>query len=204
MLDKQLRIAASAFMGFQTDRIKFYTDIVMNGPAIDLDNTVLGYENTGADLTTLGLTFSVDGDLFDWLSLSFRGEVIHCYETESLKAYRREPLYRFSLGGIYRFGFGGVFNLSMVFVGSTEGSIGDPISALNPTIDVKTHRKQYLLGGFHYPIEFERFRLELGVSLFNPFGSKFFDTEHIFTADGTHFGGQQLGTRTMFTARLIY
>jgi hypothetical protein len=55
-----------------------------------------------------------------------------------------------------------------------------------------------------YHIQAGASRLELGLTLFNPFGGRFREKIGVTARDGSNYGGEFIGTRAMLTARFLY
>ena len=208
VLEKALRLGVDGFIGFSRDRISFFTDIRFEqtplGPRINTDESQVGYSNWGYDANTYGITFDAEGDPLDELSLFFRGEFRQrrLQKDDSLDEWVVQFLC--AGGGTLRLPFGLRFHLAGVFVRGRQDDVISPVSVLAPRIMGKVADRFYVLSSLNYTHRLGDSRLDLGLSLFNPFGAPFREEMGTAAPDGSNFGGELLGSRAMLTARFRY
>ena len=107
-------------------------------------------------------------------------------------------------GFVLRLPLGFTVSLAMVYSGPRQDDVSDPVSFLAPAIwsDMPDHL--YALGTVYCRLKLGPSRLDLGLSLFNPFGRRFREKFGVRAPDGSNYGGELLGTRAMLTARFQY
>jgi outer membrane cobalamin receptor len=203
-LDQALRVGADAFFNFNRDWISFKADFKFREfGQIDLDNTSIGYRNSDDDFNIVGVNFFVEGEPARALTLFFRGEYRYEWYVSSGEA-SKVPRYLGSAGGILRLPFGLTIHLAMVHVAAREDDVRDPLSSLEPAIWQELPSLTYLLAAFSYRLQAGPTRIDLGLSLFNPFGGHFREKAGLEGPDGANYGGELLGPRAMFMARMMY
>ena len=208
LLEKALRLGADAYFGMYRKWISFATDIKFREPPfqmqIDLANSNLGYSNTGEDRDILGFTFFVEGDPHRRLSLFLRGELRYHYRTRNKERVGKTAWSLASTGGTLRLPFGLTAHLALCYVSERTDDVRDPISIMEPTIWIKIPARLYLLGSLIYRVPLGSSRLDLGLTLFNPFGGRFREKAGIEAPYGSYYGGELIGTRALLTARFLY
>ena len=107
-------------------------------------------------------------------------------------------------GGTLRLPFGLRVHLAGVFVQSRVDDGINPQSVLAPRIQGEVPDRFYVLFAANYTHRLGESRLDLGLSVFNPFGAPFREEMGTLAPDGSGFGGELLGSRAMLTARLRY
>ena len=107
LLEKALRLGADAYFGMNRQWISFATDIKFrpNQMQIDLQDTNLGYSNTGEDRNILGFTFFIEGDPHQRLSLFLRGELRYHWRTRNNQRNLKTAWSLASTGGTLRLPF---------------------------------------------------------------------------------------------------
>jgi hypothetical protein len=206
--EKELRLGADVYFGMNREWIHFSTDIRFR-PAplnmqIDLDNTDLGYDNTGADRNIVGFTFFAEGEPHKRLSLFLRGELRYQWLIQDNQRHKKTAWYLAAAGGTLRLPFGLTVHLALCSVSDRTDDVRDPVSIMEPTIWKKVPATLYLLGALTYRMQVGPARLDLGLSLFNPFGGHFHEKAGVEAPDGSNYGGELIGTRAMLTARFVY
>jgi len=91
-----------------------------------------------------------------------------------------------------------------VYVDERHSGLRNPYTILGERLDLAVPARNYLLGGIGYRMELGRSRLDLGVSLFNAFNSRFREEPGVLKHDLSNYGGEILGRRIMFSARVRY
>jgi len=207
-LDKALRLGADVYFGMNRKWISFSTDIRFREPPfqmqIDLPNSNLGYSNTGEDRNILGFTFSVEGEPHRRLSLFLRGELRYHWRIRNNQRVRKTAWSLASTGGTLRLPFGLTAHLALCYVSERTDDVRDPVSIMEPTIWIELPARLYLLSSLVYRIPLGSSRLDLGLTLFNPFGGRFREKAGVEGPDGSNYGGEFIGTRAMLTARFLY
>jgi hypothetical protein len=94
--------------------------------------------------------------------------------------------------------------LALCYASERTDDVRDPVSIMEPTIWIKIPARLYLLGSLIYRIPMGASRIDLGLTLFNPFGGRFREKAGIEGPDGSNYGGELIGTRAMLTARFLY
>jgi len=208
LLDKALRLGVDGYIGFYRDRISFYTGIRFDqtplGPRINMDESQVGYDNQGWDTDIIGVTVSVEADPLEELALFFRGEAR--YQWYVGRPGWDDYVTRFLAAGgaTLRLPFDLLVHLAGVFVLHRVDDSVDPVSVLAPRIEGEVPNRFYIMFAANYTLRLGDSRLDLGLSLFNPFGSHFREEMGTEAPDGSNYGGEMLGTRTMLTARFRY
>jgi hypothetical protein len=103
-----------------------------------------------------------------------------------------------------RLPFGLILHAALVHVGERTDRIRHPQSVLAQTILVNVPSHIYLLAHLTYRMYLGTSHLDLGITLFNPFGGRFREAQGAMAQDGSNYGGELLGSRAMLTARLVY
>jgi iron complex outermembrane receptor protein len=207
LFDRALRLSADVYLGLNREEINFVNDIRFRPPfymQIDLQNSKIGYDNVGEDTNIVGAHFGIEGEPIEALTLFLRGNLRHTWFTRDESADRTYPRLLGSLGGILRLPSGLVIHLAAVYVGSRNFNVRNPESSLAPTIDVEIPARTYLLAAVIYRLPLGPAKLHLGLNFFNPFGARFREAQGVTTTLGENYGGEIMGTRAMFTARLVY
>jgi len=208
LLDKALRLGVDGYIGFYRERISFYTDIQFDqtplGPRINMDESQVGYDNKGWNTDIAGVTMSVEADPLEELALFFRGEVR--YQWYVGRPGWDDYVTRFLAAGgaTLRLPFDLRVNLAGVFVLHRVDDAANPVSVLAPRVKGEVPDRFYLMFSASYTLRLSDSRLDLGLSLFNPFGGRFREEMGTEAPDGSNYGGEMLGTRVMLTARFRY
>jgi outer membrane receptor protein involved in Fe transport len=206
-LDRSLRLSANAYFAYNEDLISLTVDIRFNEfMQIDMDNTNLGYANSGGNRGILGGGVSIEGDLAEVLSLFLRGEISQQWEVDQDDNWNSfQTQMQATAGGVWHSAGGLAVMLAAVFVGKIDNeSLRDPASVLGPTIrrDVPAHT--YLMATATYRLNLGTPKMIIGLSLFNPLGARFFDLLSARAPDGSNFGAEPQGPHALLTARLVY
>jgi outer membrane receptor protein involved in Fe transport len=204
LLGRSLRIGTDVYFGINQKWIEFQTDIRFIGIQIDLVNSSLGHTNTGTDTNIVGVNFSIEGEPTEALTLFFRGEYRYMWLVETGSWYGLTPSLLGSAGGVLRLPFGLTAHLAVVHIGGREDEIRDPSSILAPNVSKELPARTYLLGALNYRLKLGRSRLDLGLTLFNPFGGRYREKIGVPAPDGSNYGGESLGTKALLTARFRY
>ena len=208
LLDRALRLGADVYLGMNREAINFVNDVRFRPPPfnmqIDLTNSKIGYANLGRDTNIVGAHFSIEGEPLDELTLFLRGNLRHGWYTEDNSASEVFPRILGTLGGILRLPAGVVVHLTAVYVGSRFFHVRNPESSLAPTVNVDIPARTYLLAAVTYRLPLGPAKLHLGFNFFNPFGGHFREAQGVITSLGECYGGEVLGTRALFTARITY
>jgi outer membrane receptor protein involved in Fe transport len=206
--DRALRLSADAYLGLNREAITFINDIRFRPPPfnmqIDLNNSKIGYDNVGEDTNIVGAHFGIEGEPLEDLTLFLRGNLRHSWYTHDDSADRTYPRILGSLGGVLRLPAGLVLHLAAVYVGWRTFHVRNPESSLAPTVKVDIPARTYLLAAVIYRLPIGRANLHLGLNFFNPFGGRFREAQGVTTSLGECYGGEVLGTRALFTARILY
>jgi hypothetical protein len=203
--EKTLRLGSDVYFDMRRRRISFTTDIHFNElMQIDLDRSRIGFENIGEDFNIIGVNLRIEGDPSEELTLFLRGELRYRWEVESGKEHKFTPNLLASAGATLRLPFGLTVHSAMVFVDDRLDDVRNPESSLAPQLVRTLPAHAYLLCALAYRLPVVSHRVELGLSLFNPFGGRFRETTGVRAPDGSNYGGELLGTRAMLTARLVY
>ena len=205
LLEKALRLGADVYFNLNRDWISFKSDFAFDSfGRIDLDNSSIGYENSGLDFNIIGVSFFVEGNPIDELTLFLRGEYRYEWYINTGDVAPKTPAYLGAAGGTLRLPFGLIVHLTLVHVAEREDDVSHPLSALESYIWKKLPSMTYLLAGITYRLELGDSRLDLGLSLFNPFGAPLSEKAGMRAPDGSNHGGELIGSRAMLTARFHY
>ncbi len=208
LFEKKLRLGADVYFGMNRKWISFSTDVHFRPPPlqmqIDLQNTDLGYKNTGADRNILGFTFFVEGEPQKALTLFLRGELRYHYLISDDAHFEKTAWYVAATGGTLRLPFGLVAHLVLCSASERNDDVRHPVSIMEPTIWIDVPATLYLLGAVTYRVHIGPARVDLGLNLFNPFGGRFHEKAGVSTPNGSNYGGEFIGTRLMATARFRY
>jgi outer membrane receptor protein involved in Fe transport len=208
MLGKALRLGVDGYVGFYRERISFYTEIRFDqtplGPRINMDESQVGYNNKGWDTDIAGVTVSVEADPLEELALFFRGEAR--YQWYVGRPGWDDYVTRFLAAGgaTLRLPFDLRVHLAGVFVLHRVDDAANPVSVLSPRVKGEVPDRFYLMFAANHTHRLGDSRLDLGLSLFNPFGGRFREEMGTEAPDGSNYGGEMLGTRVMLTARFRY
>jgi iron complex outermembrane receptor protein len=207
-LDKALRLGADGYIGFHRDRITFSSDIHFDqtplGPRINIGKSQVGYDNKGWDTNIVGFTLSIETDPVAELTLFFRGELRHQWYQGRTEWDKHVTRFFAAAGATLRLPFDLRAHLAGVFVNHRVDDVADPVSVLAPRIKGEVPDRFYVMSAVSYTLRPGDSRLDLGLSLFNPFGGRFREEMGVWAPDGSNYGGELLGTRAMFTARFRY
>ncbi|MBW1808450.1 MAG: TonB-dependent receptor [Deltaproteobacteria bacterium] len=208
LLEKALRISADIYFNMNRNWISFLTDIRFRPPPfnmqIDIDNSRVGYENSGDDFNIFGVNIGIEGEPIDNLTLFLRGEYRYEYFTKDERKAPKTPEYLFTAGGTWRLPFGLTVHLALSHVAPRKDDIGNPQSVLEASSWQQLPAVTLVMANLNYRLEFGDSKLDLGLSFFNPFGGRFREKAGVETQDGSNYGGEVLGTRAMLSARLRY
>jgi outer membrane receptor protein involved in Fe transport len=202
LLDKALRLGADAYFGMNRNYIGFETDIRFNQfGQIDFENSHMSFGDFGGDANIVGGSLSIEGEPVEALTLFLRGEFRHMWEVKDNSRYTFTLRSLGSAGGVLRLPMGLTIHLALVYIGEREDETNDPTSALAPVLVFQLPAYTYLLGALSYSLKLGESHLDLGLTLFNPFGGRFRGESGLTAPDGTNYGGEVVGTRAMITAR---
>jgi outer membrane receptor protein involved in Fe transport len=207
LLDKALRLDANVYYANNRQAIELDVDFVFNEfMQLDFNKTSFGYLNRSTVENIIGASASIEGDPLDELTLFLRVEYRKnwlVFEGNSeWQPYTRHL--RAAAGGVLRLPPGITASLAAVYVGPWLDTLLNPRSALAPGLWTDVPERIYLMAHLSYRVDFQPARLDLGLSFFNPFGPRFREKLGTVAPDGTNFGGEIMGPRAMFTARLEY
>ncbi|MFC1655019.1 TonB-dependent receptor plug domain-containing protein, partial [Myxococcota bacterium] len=208
LFEKALRFGVDSYIGFHRERISFYTYIRFDqtplGPRINIDGSQVGYDNEGFDTNNFGIAVYIEGDLIEELSLFFRGEYRRRWHIkgDGLDEWMTRVLG--AAGGTLRLPFGLRVHLAGVYIGGRVDDVINPVSVLAPRIMGEVPDRFYALFAVNYTHQLGDSRLDLGLSLFNPFGAPFREEMGTVAPDGSNYGGELIGSRAMLTARFRY
>jgi outer membrane cobalamin receptor len=209
VLEKALRFGVDAYLNMSRNWIFFQADINFRPPPfnmqIDVNNSNIGYTNTGEDDSNiLGVNAFVAGEPVKQLTLFLRGEWRYEYEIETDDEVHKTINLNAVGGFVLRLPLGFTFSLAMVYSGSRKDDVSDPVSFLSPYIwsDIPDHL--YALSAVYCRLKLGPSRLDLGLTMFNPFGRRFREKLGIRAPNGSNYGGELIGTRAMLTARFQY
>ena len=205
-MDKALRLNANLYFAYEQDLIDLSVDIRFNEfMQIDMENSDLGYDNSGGSRGLLGGGVSIEGELIEALTLFFRGELYQQWEVDeddNWETSKNQLLA--SAGGIWRSGWGLTAMLSLVFIGTVKDDLRDPASVLGPFIREEVPARTYLIASINYRLDLGTSRLIMGLYVFNPLGASFRDMLAARAPDGSNFGAEPQGPHALLTARLVY
>jgi iron complex outermembrane receptor protein len=205
VLDRALRLGADAYFNLNWDWISFKTNIVFQEfGRIDLDKSSIGYRNSELDFNIIGVSFFVEGDPFEELTLFLRGEYRYEWYVKSGEIATKTPAYLGSLGGTLRLPFGLTVHLAVVHVAKRQDDVSHPLSALEAYIWQDLPALTYVLAGLTYRLDLGESHLDLGLSLLNPFGAPLPEKAGLEAPDGSNHGGERVPSRALLTARLEY
>jgi len=208
LLDRRLRLGADAYLGLYRNWISFRTDIRFRPPPfqmqIDMESSTVGYDNRGDENNIIGVNFFAEAEPHNDLTLFLRGELRHRWLTKDNSRHVGTPRLLASAGGTWRLPAGLTVHLACIYVDGKTDSIRDPESILASPRTADLPPRFYMLGALTYHIPAGASRLELGLSLFNPFGGRFREKVGVRAPDGSNYGGEFIGTRAMLTARFLY
>ena len=209
VLDKALRFGVDAYLNMNRNWIFFKSDINFRPPPfnmqIDVNNSRIGYDNTGEDDSNiLGVNAFVAGEPLKRLTLFLRGEWRYEYEIQTNDEVHKTINLNAAAGFVARLPLGFTVSLAMIYSGPRKDDVSDPVSFLSPYIwsDIPDHL--YALGTVFCRLKLGPSRLDLGLTMFNPFGRHFREKHGVRAPNGSNFGGELIGTRAMLTARFQY
>jgi hypothetical protein len=209
VLEKALRFGVDAYLNMNRNWIFFRTDIKFQDPPfqmrIDVDDSRIGYDNTGEDDSNiLGVNAFVAGEPVKQLTLFLRGEWRYEYEIETNDEVHKTINLNAAGGFVLRLPLGFTVSMAMVYSGPRQDDVSDPVSFLSPYIwsDMPDHL--YALSTVYCRLKLGPSRLDLGLTMFNPFGRRFREKFGVRAPDGSNYGGELIGTRAMLTARFQY
>jgi outer membrane receptor protein involved in Fe transport len=205
MLEKALRLGVDVYFNLNRDWISFASNFAFDGfGRIDLENTSIGYINSDLDFNIIGVSFFVEGDPVDELTLFLRGEYRYEWYINTGEIAKKTPPYLGSAGGTLRLPFGLTVHLALVHVSKREDDVSHPLSALESYIWKKMPALTYLLAGITYRLDLGHSHVDLGLSLFNPYGGFLKEKAGMPAPDGSNHGGEIVGSRALLTARFHY
>lgn len=205
LCDGRLRLGADAYLGLNRHWIGFANEIVFDSMGrIDLQASRIGYGNTGSDFNIVGLQLSVEGEPADWLSLFARADVHHDWYAADGGGVPKTPALLASAGAVARTPWGLTASLAGSLVSARKDNVRDPLTALKAWHWQDQPAHFYLMAALSHRIEAGSSNMDLGLSLFNPFGARFREKAGMLAPDGSNYGGELLGTRVMATARVTY
>ncbi|RME28197.1 MAG: TonB-dependent receptor [Deltaproteobacteria bacterium] len=204
-LDRRLRATFDVYFNMNRKWVNFVNDIRFRPPPfqmqIDLQNSRIGYENSGADYNLLGVHGSLQFEPSDDLSLFVRGEWRHEWRISGDGAEVQAAPWQVAAGGTWKLPFESVLDIAVAHVAARKDYVVDPKSALLPVIWTALPPVTILMASWRYELNLSAGRLELGISVFNPFGGRFREKAGVVDARGANFGGELLGRSVMLTAR---
>jgi outer membrane cobalamin receptor len=208
LFDRKLNLGADAYIGFSRQTVTFATQILFDqtplGPRIDIEGSRVGYDNQGWNTNIAGVALSIEADPLEELTLFLRVELRHQWYVD--RAGWDEYITRFlsAAGGTFRLPFGLRFHLAGIYIGRRVDDVTNPTSVLVPRIMGEVPARFYVLAALNHTHKLGDSRLDLGLTLFNPFGGRFREEMGTRAPDGSNYGGELLGTRAMLTARFRY
>jgi hypothetical protein len=208
LLDNSLKLRADVYWGTSWDNIGFENYVHIEdtplGPRIVPEQSRLGYDNLDNDDWVVGVSAGATWEPDDYLTLFLRGE----YRCKFLIDQDREDPYTPRLqavaGGTLRTGFGLVLHLAAAYIDGDGETMRNPISIMMPKVSATTPNRAYLLSSARYTFELSGSRVDLGLSLFNPFGARFREQAGTRAPDGSNYGGEFIGTRAILSGRIRY
>jgi hypothetical protein len=205
LFGRALRLGADVYFNMNRRWIGFTTDIRFNEfLQIDLDNSKIGYGNTGLSFNIIGVNFSIEGDPLEEVTLFLRGEGRYSWFVDSGDEAANNPKFLGSTGFVLRLPFGLTAQATFAFISERKASVTDPQSILASAIWQHLPSLYYLFASLNYKIHLGRSRVDLGLTLFNPFSGRFKEAAGVTAPNGTNHGGELLAPRAMFTARVLY
>jgi outer membrane receptor protein involved in Fe transport len=200
LLDRALRLSANAYFANNRKPIVLKTDFVFNQlMQIDFNNTSFGYKNSPEKENVVGAGFSIDGDPTETLTLFLRGE----YRRSWWSTLDEDHL-RAAAGAVVRLPAGINASLSVLYAGAYTDYLLDPVSVLAPELHADVPARAYLMAHLSYRFEMGPARVDLGLSIFNPFGARFREKLGTTAPDNTNYGGEIMGPQAMVTSRIRY
>jgi len=207
LFDKRLRLEGNLYYANNQKAIELEVDFFFDGLGrLDFEKTSFGYLNRGTVEHIFGGGASLEGEPLEELTLFIRGEYRKswlAFKGSSDWVEYAEHL-RLAAGGILRLPLGITAGLSAVYVGPWSDTLLDPSSVLVPGLWTDVPERVYLMAHLCYRLSLGAARLDLGLSVFNPFGPHFREKLGAVAPDGTNYGGEIIGPRAMATARLRY
>jgi iron complex outermembrane receptor protein len=205
MLDGMLQVDTHAYLGVNRDWIGFATEVAFREfNQIDLENSRFGYDNFGDDTNVAGFCLSLEGEPVEALTLFLRGELRYEWVHDTGKENDQTTNVLAAAGFTLRLPPGLSLHLTGVYNGPHLDDLRDPQSILEPVIWYKLPGYAYLMGALLYRHRIRGSRLDLGLTVFNPFGARFRESAGKVTTGGTNYGAEPLGMRTMLTVRWSY
>jgi outer membrane cobalamin receptor len=208
LLDNALRLRIDVYLGTSWDTIGFENYIHIEdtplGPRIIPGESRLGYDNVGNDDWIIGVNAGVTWEPDENLTLFLRGELRHQW---LIQADRRDPntvRLQGVAGGTLHTDFGLTLHLAGVYCGGDSATMRDPVSIMVPEVPAQVPGRFYLMGSARYTFWLGESQLDLGLSLFNPFGGRFRELSGVRAADGSNYGGEFIGTRAILSGRIRY
>jgi outer membrane receptor for ferrienterochelin and colicin len=208
LLDGALRLGADAYFGSSWDNILFSSYVHVEdtplGPRIVPEESRVRYDNTGHDDMIIGVNAGATWEPDESLSLFFKGEFRHGWLTKDSSRNPWVVKLQAVAGGTLRTDSGFTLHLAGVYTGSRGRAIRNPESIMLPEIPSEAPPRFYLLAAARYAFKLGDSRVDLGLSLFNPFAGRFREQTGTRAADGSNYGGELVGRRAMFSARIRY
>jgi len=203
----RLRAAAEVYFNMNRQWVGFSSDIRFRPPPfqmqIDLANSHLGYDNGKGGYNIVGIHGSLECTPFDGLSLFARGEWRHEWRVNrELDHPNQVTPWQAAAGATLRLPGDMIAHLAAVHVAARHDYVRNPRSSLLPNIWGRLPAETYLMASWRAGMELPRGRLELGLSVFNPFAGRIREKAGIIDEQGHNFGGELLGRLVMLTARL--
>jgi len=164
----------------------------------------LGYDNLDNDDWVMGATAAVTWEPDDCLTLFLRGEYRYKFLIDGDVEDPYTPRLQAVAGGTLRTAFGLTLHLAAAYIDGDGETMRSPVSIMMPKVSAITHKRAYLLSSARYTLELSGSRVDLGLSLFNPFGARFREQAGTRAPDGSNYGGEYIGTRAILSARMRY
>ena len=208
LLDGALRLGADAYFGSTWDNIVFGSYVHIEdtpfGPRIVPEESRVRYDNTGHDDMLIGVNAGATWDPDESLSLFLKGEFRHGWLTKDNSRNPWVVKLQAVAGGTLRTDSGFTLHLAGVYTGSRGRTIRNPQSIMLPDIPSEAPPRFYLLSAAGYAFNLGDSRVDLGLSLFNPFSGRMREQTGTRAADGSNYGGELVGRRVMLSARVRY
>jgi outer membrane receptor for ferrienterochelin and colicin len=208
LLDGALRLGADAYFGSSWDNMHFNTYVHIEetplGPRIIPEESRVRYDNTGNDYMLIGLNAGATWEPDERLSLFLKGEFRHGWLTEDNSRNPWVVNLQATAGGTLRTDSGFTLHLAAVYTGRRGEVIRNPESIMVPSTPAEAPPRFYLLSAASYAFDLGDSRVYLGLSLFNPFAGRMREQTGTQAADGSNYGGELIGRRVMFSARVRY
>ena len=203
----RLRAAAEVYFNMNRQWVGFSSDIRFRPPPfqmqIDLANSHLGYDNGKGGYNIVGIHGSLECTPFDGLSLFARGEWRHEWRVNrELDHPNQVTPWQAAAGATLRLPGDMIAHLAAVHVAARHDYVRNPRSSLLPNIWGRLPAETYLMASWRTALQLPAGRLELGLSVFNPFAGRIREKAGIIDEQGHNFGGELLGRLVMLTARL--